>query len=664
MNPSGMHSLQVGSVIAEKYRIIRELGQGAFGAVFEIEHQHVPGQRLAIKVLHPHLARDENVRARFIREVQVALRLVHENIVIIRDCLAMEALTYYTMDYVEGTPLDVVLEQGEEIAVARALDWCRQTLLGLSVAHKEGIVHRDIKPANLMLTERRGQDVIKVIDFGIAKVLEATASLTMAETIVGTPQYLSPEQCQGKPSIDGRADIYSVGVVLYELLAGQLPFQSESLTGLMYKHAFESPPLLSIAAPERNIPAAAGAIALKAMAKDPAERYQDTEEMAAAIDAFLRPATAPPEAAPGTLWPSPNGALTPGAATLVQSGAQVAQAGVDWNERLEGQRVEKYVIRSILGKGGFGVVCEAEHTMIGRKVALKLLRPELGTEQGFLDRFRREARVAANMEHPALVTIYDYGEVPGACFIAMEFVIGDTLHKLLARRGALSPGEVYGLLTPILQALAVAHEQNVVHRDLKPPNIMITDNNQVKVLDFGIAKIVGGDGPALTQAGAIIGTADYIAPEQILGQPVDTRADLYSLGCIVFEMLTGRTPFVCDSAMNYFHAHVQEPPPRLCDAYPQGSFSLELESTVARLLAKEPEERFQTVDELASALDAMGQRGGASASPSALCLPGSPTVPGAAVSASYAPFPPAPGAQAGYPATPGTPSSPPYGAPA
>jgi serine/threonine protein kinase len=590
---------KTGDIVAGKYLIKKELGRGGFGVVYQVEHQHIPGQRLALKILYPEVARDVARRNAFIREVQVGMRLVHPNIVIVRDAAATDELTFYTMDFVDGRPIDRILEDDGPPEVERALEWARQVCAALSLAHAERIVHRDIKPGNMLVTKSGAHEVVKVLDFGIAKLLEQSTGATLSDAgLTGTPEYLSPEQAQGKKSVDGRSDIYSLGAVLYHLLAGRLPFVSESLTGFIFQHSFESAPPFSVVAPHRVIPASAEAIVRKALEKEPEKRFQSADEMAAAISASLI------EAATGVITAS-GGRVTSTSETGVASQPMVAaQRGIDWDKELEGQVIEKYRLTTILGKGGFGVVSAAEHMLMGRKVAIKLLRPDLGAEKSFLDRFRREAQVTASMQHPNLITIHDYGEVPGACFIVMEYIEGETLGDRLRARRFFPPAEAYEVLKPALEGIALAHTRGIVHRDLKPGNIMLTKDGRVKVLDFGIAKIVGGGGgPALTQTGAIIGSAHYISPEAVLGNPVDTRADLYSIGCILFEMLTGRVPFVRNNTIDYFKAHAKDAPPRLREVKPDATFPDVLERLVLRLLEKDPAKRPATIDELLPALE-------------------------------------------------------------
>ena len=648
-----MAELSTGQIVASKYKVLKRLGAGGFGAVFLVEHLHLAGQTYALKVLHPHFAADANRRERFLREVKVAMQLVHPNIVTIRDFAVSPDLVYYTMDYVPGRTLSAVLEEEHAIAQDRALRWARQVLRALGAAHELGIVHRDMKPDNVILevSADRRRETAKVLDFGIAKVQAETATgLTGMGSILGTPMYLSPEQARGKGPVDHRSDVYSLGVVLYHLLAGRPPFISESPIGYVFQHQMDPPPPFRESAPGKEIGPAVEALVLRALEKDPDGRFHTAEDMVAAIDAALGGGTTPTGSTgavrgtgTGTGTGAGAGAGTGsgtgrGRGTASGSGAapvgpasdtlrehEIARAlGVDWSRPLEGQVVEKYRLVSRLGEGGFGAVCVGEHVHLGKRVAVKLLRPELGGDDAFVQRFRREARLASTLSHPAIVEINDYGEVPGACYMVMELLAGRTLEETIVAEGPLRLEGVVAFARPVLQALAFAHGRGVVHRDLKPANIFLLHDGRAKVLDFGIAKIVegapddafgagGAAGRPITAPGVVLGTAAYLSPEQARGSPLDWRSDLYSFGAIIFEALTGRPPFASPDARLLLRAHVEQPPPRLAEARPGVQFPPALEAVVARLLAKRPDDRFahalETLDALEDAVASAGRAG-------------------------------------------------------
>jgi serine/threonine protein kinase len=227
---------------------------------------------------------------------------------------------------------------------------------------------------------------------------------------------------------------------------------------------------------------------------------------------------------------------------------------VERDGRFAGFRIERE-----LGRGGMGVVYLAEHVHLGRRVALKFLGPGLSESGDFRERFVRESRLAASLQHPHIVTVYDAGESEGQLYIAMQYVEGTDLATLLAAEGALAPGRAVDIVEQVAGALDVAHAEGLVHRDVKPANVLMRGEHAY-LTDFGLTKRTTS-ATSLTQTGQFVGTAQYIAPEQIMGEAVDGRADLYALGCILFHCLTGAPPFERDNSVAVIYAHLNDPPP-------------------------------------------------------------------------------------------------------
>jgi eukaryotic-like serine/threonine-protein kinase len=278
----------------------------------------------------------------------------------------------------------------------------------------------------------------------------------------------------------------------------------------------------------------------------------------------------------------------------------------------------RYRMESLLGQGGMAQVYKGTDTVLGRPVAIKILAPQYAKDQSFVDRFRREAQSAARLNHPNVVGVYDTGSDDGTHYIVMEFVEGRTLADFLSSGGSLLPERAVELASSVCVALSEAHKAGIVHRDIKPGNIMVTRNGEVKVMDFGIARAATAE--TVTATATVLGTASYLSPEQAQGKPVDARSDIYSLGIVLYEMLVGRVPFGGDSAVAVAYKHVQEPPEPPSRINPDISPSLE--AVVMRALAKNPDNRYQTAEEFCADLDRVRRGMPVAATP---LLPGAET---------------------------------------
>jgi serine/threonine-protein kinase len=262
-----------------------------------------------------------------------------------------------------------------------------------------------------------------------------------------------------------------------------------------------------------------------------------------------------------------------------------------------------YEIQREVGRGGMGVVYLATDRRLGRRVALKVIVPELAADAQFRQRFEREARVAATLEHPHVVPVYEAGEQDGSLFIAMRFIDGRDLATEVRDHGRLAPDRLARIVLQVAGALDAAHRSGVVHRDVKPANVLLTgtgDDEQAYLTDFGLTREAASES-GLTLTGQWVGTVDYAAPEQILGEPTDARSDVYALGCLAFQALTARPPYQGAPAARLF-AHMNEPPPSACAA--RAGLRPEVDAALARALAKKPDDRFQSAGDLGRALAA------------------------------------------------------------
>ena len=255
-----------------------------------------------------------------------------------------------------------------------------------------------------------------------------------------------------------------------------------------------------------------------------------------------------------------------------------------------GDEFGPYRIESVLGRGGMGTVYLATHTRLERKVAVKVIASDLAGDPEFRARFLRESQLAASLDHPHVIAIYDADEIEGVLYLAMRYVDGPSLQALLREQGALAPGDTLRIAEQIAGALDAAHAAELIHRDLKPANVLLADGHSY-LCDFGLAKRTTSRG--ITQAGSFLGTVDYCSPEQIRGEPLDGRADVYSFGCVVYHCLSGELPYSRESEVAVLHAHLNDPPPPL---------SPDLDGVLARAMAKDRSERYATAGAFAENL--------------------------------------------------------------
>jgi serine/threonine-protein kinase len=262
---------------------------------------------------------------------------------------------------------------------------------------------------------------------------------------------------------------------------------------------------------------------------------------------------------------------------------------------------DRYELEELVGTGGMSSVYRAHDRLLERDVALKVLHEQFTADTDYVERFRREARSVAQLSHPNIVTVIDRGEQDGRQFIVFEYVRGENLKALVEREGPLREEDAVRLTLQIARALGFAHENGLIHRDVKPQNVLLNGDGQAKVTDFGIARSLDVKG-GLTQTGTVMGTSDYIAPEQARGSRVDAQSDIYSLGAVLYELLTGDVPFPGENFVAVAMRHINEPPPSVRERRPD--VSPRLDAVIRRAMAKEPRDRFGSMEELCAELTA------------------------------------------------------------
>jgi len=260
----------------------------------------------------------------------------------------------------------------------------------------------------------------------------------------------------------------------------------------------------------------------------------------------------------------------------------------------------RYEVEELVGHGGMSSVYKARDALLERHVALKILHEQYSNDEDFVERFKREARSVAQLQHPNIVTVIDRGEEDGRQFIVFEYIEGENLKEHVVRKGRLDVREALEIADEVARGLAFAHGQGLIHRDVKPQNVLLNGDGRAKVTDFGIARTLDVDG--MTQTGTILGTSNYIAPEQASGQPVDAHSDVYALGAVLYELLAGEVPFPGESFVAVAMKHMHEPAPNLLDV--RRDVPLRVAAAVDRALEKDPEQRFPTMDAFAAELEA------------------------------------------------------------
>jgi serine/threonine protein kinase len=546
----------LGTTLGEGYRLDALIGQGAMGAVFRATSPQ--GAVVAIKTLTPQVIGDHSPR--FLRESALVRGLKHPHVVRTLDSGKDPAtgLLYLVMPLLKGRDLDQVLDDLGALEPETAVRITLQAARGLTAAHRIGIIHRDVKPGNLVLDEEDDEIIVRVCDFGIAKQMGGESSLTQTGSQLGTPDYVSPEQLKSSKHVDERADIWSLGATLYQMLCGAAPFAHiESVFDLITAIITEEVPHLQDRAPWLDTSLCL--IAHKALQRDPDQRWATMEDLADA----LRPFSGGDE----LLNPSRIVAVSSERRSVVAPRADLRDAPKQTSlppptlgemdelglvqQKLDG----RYLVKRLIGKGGMGNVYEVEGPA-GERLAAKVVSAGVrGANPQTLQRFAREAKSssAINSVHVARTVDAGCDDKLGFPYIIMELLNGVDLSDVMKREGALAPEVAVRLVVQAARGVAAAHARGVVHRDIKPANLFLQQDPAsseitVKVCDFGVAKRIsstmggsfGASHHSLTRSGGMIGSPMYMSPEQARNaKAVDERTDVWSLSVVLWEALSG-----------------------------------------------------------------------------------------------------------------------------
>ena len=607
-----------------KYEILEEVGRGSMGVVYKA-HDPLIDRQVAIKVILKGALEIPKVKERFYREARTVGKLSHENITMIYELGEANDKTYIVMEYLSGHDLRYIIDKKEPLTMGQKLEYAKQICRGLHYAHSHSIIHRDIKPENIKILE---DGRVKIMDFGIAKPdtstlkqasLETETLLTQAGMRIGTPWYMSPEQVRGSP-VDRRSDIFSFGVLLYEILTYQKPFKGDDTT-VLYKILHEEPEAIKLE--ESSLSDELLPVVLKCLEKEPDARYNDCSELlndlGAVFDKTRQERRIKDLLAEGyslaeqkqlnkailkfneILQIDPNHKeANLNIKKLIESEKESATLKI-LSGRITGDTISHFKIIQRLGSGGMGVVYKAEDISLKRIVALKFLLPELTSDEAAKKRFFKEAQAASALDHPNICAIHEINETEdGLIFICMAYYEGQDLREKVSK-GKLEISECLDIMTRIARGLAEAHEHGVVHRDIKPANIILTTDGEVKIVDFGLAKLSLG-ATRITEPGMTVGTLPYMSPEQVKGAlELDQRSDIWSFGVLLYEMLTGHLPFQGDYGVEVLHSIVNEAP------IPASKLNVEipsqLEEIINKALTKEVDDRYTYMQELLDDLE-------------------------------------------------------------
>jgi serine/threonine-protein kinase len=630
--------------------LLKLVARGGMGDVYLAASTGIEGAErpCIVKTVRRDHVHDGSFLARFLDEARVQAQLQHPGVAQVLEAATDDNGEPYTVvEYVEGRSLSDLrqrtIQTGVRLAWADAVAIAIEIAQALAHVHERsgadgtplGIVHRDLSPQNVMVGYA-GE--IKLIDFGTARGHNRRCH-TVAGVVFAKPGYVAPEVARQQVG-DGRIDIYALGIVLWELCAGRRFLTTDPQQHLddAARGRIVVPPLAAAC----KAPTELDEVIALLTKNDPDERYARASLAVTGLAKLLSSAPAGDGGERGVrarialvmrkLWPNDPARSRAEFARLLREGREALETTGGDETPPAGPVSAEIAVRMAtadprhlagtpyrlvrrIGDGANGAVYEAEHVELGRRVALKVLASEHAGAPASLERFRREARAVAGLSHPHLVSLYDFGRsLDGRAFLAMELCSGETLDARL-QRGPLPWREATRIATETARALEAAHAAGIVHRDIKPQNLMLTRDGgkdiggPTKLLDFGIATALTPtrrtptDAEKALRGFAVVGTPEYMAPEQVAGDPVDRRTDIYALGCVLYEMLTGVRAFEGTSTVAVMGMQIRDTPLPPRARAPLQPIPRAVEAAVVRAMAKRPERRFESATAMREALE-------------------------------------------------------------
>ncbi|HEX3597217.1 MAG TPA: serine/threonine-protein kinase [Polyangiaceae bacterium] len=612
--------------------LLRTIARGGMGEVFLATAGGIEGAErpCVVKIIRREHAADPSFLARFFDEARIQAQLDHPGVArVVEAATDPSGKPFVVVEYIEGRNLAEVRNRGSQLNAT--INWAEAVAVGVAMAealshvHERtdangvplGIVHRDLSPQNVMVGYTGD---VKLIDFGTARG-ENRRCHTVSGVVLAKPGYVAPEVANSQPG-GVAADLYAVGIILWELVAGR-----RFLTGEPSAH------VAAVASGKRNPPPIAELVKAPAeldtlIALLTAPRIEDrmpsARQAASELVRILKKAPSLANGERGVRARIANVMQRLYPAEPAKSRAELGRLlalsrsaepkpemlpapspppGPADESLLPGTR---YRILREIGRGAMGVVFEATHLDLGRVVALKVLPKERCASTEHELRFRNEARASAKLRHPNLVGLHDFGVASdGRPYYAMEMLEGETLERHLERERGMDWREAIRVGLEMCAALECAHEASLIHRDIKPGNVFLTRDGKVKLLDFGLVlsttdKAVVQDPEALK----LNGTVEYMAPEQAAGETVDERADLYAVGAVLYELVTGRLPHVAPTALALIDRKLRTMPESACERAPGRGIPRALDQVIMKALSRYPTQRYKNATEMRAALDA------------------------------------------------------------
>ncbi len=626
------------------YSIKKIIGTGGLGVVY-LAYSQAMKKEVAIKILNPEFTDNAVVLNRFLREVEISKKLDHPHIIKGYDSGRMEDLYYLVLEYIDGQSLaSFVSGSPQGMKEEKILEVALATMEALCYAWNHGLTHRDIKPENIMFN-KSGE--IKIGDFGLAKLAEANTALTISGTIVGTPYYISPEQVKGSINVDYRSDIYSLGATLYFLATKRVMFSGNSVIELCNAHLS-----MQVVPPGKyaEISSQLENLIMKMVSKDPEARCKTPEELLHYLKYLLKKTNSyqkieaeRTQRAPAAKKQETKTKTSSGMANTKIEDAVIQQLLLSLNllnmsqiseciysqvecqlqgiyrplaeviseknyisqEYMQNLRsfrdkegkslFPNYEIIKELGEGGLAIVYLAKEISSNQTVALKIFAPGTSDSSSMIARFMREAEATKKLNHPNIVKAREFGMIHGIYYLAMEYVSGLSLSQIISKVGRFEESKSLEILEQLADALTHVWKENIIHRDIKPGNIL-ADGDTLKICDLGLAKALESE-LQITQEGSILGTPQFMSPEQF--QPdkdLDFRTDIYSLGITFYVMLTGNLPFTVTTKIALAQAHLyQEPLP--LERY-NVRVSKQTQALLSKMISKDREKRGKDKEEL------------------------------------------------------------------